>query len=87
MVKLTREELNIVRSVPVHNLLGITNQGRRISMPCPIHKGKNPNFNVYPDNSFHCFKCCANGKGSIDLCMAMGYTFQEAVVELLQQDV
>mgnify|MGYP001559136030 CR=1 FL=1 len=81
---LTTQELNTIRDVRIHAILGLPDNGRRVSMPCPIHKGRNPNFNVYPDNSFHCFKCGANGSGAIDFCQALGYSFVESLEELVK---
>jgi DNA primase len=82
--KLTEQELEMVRGVSIHRLLAIPNTGRRYSMPCPIHNGRNPNFNVYSDNSYHCFKCGANGKGAIDFVMALGFSFVDAVEEIIK---
>ncbi len=84
MTKLTEEELKMVREIRIHKILGLDDTGRRVSMPCPIHVGKNPNFNVYPDNSFHCFKCGANGHGAIDFCQELGFRFMDAVEELVK---
>jgi len=83
-MKLTDEELSQVRDIRIHKILGLPDTGRRCSMACPIHSGKNPNFNVYGDNSFHCFKCGANGNGAIDFAVALGFSFVEAVEELLK---
>lgn len=88
MIKLTKEELNIIRSVSIHHLLGLQNTGRKLMIKCPFHEDNTPSFLVSPDNSFHCFgKCNLHGHGAIDLCMAMGYTFQESIEELLKQDI
>lgn len=80
--KLTNEELDMVRSIRIHKILGLHDNGRRVSMPCPIHHGKNNNFNLYKDNSYHCFKCGANGRNAIDFVQALGYSFQESLQEL-----
>lgn len=82
--KLTNDEIRLLRDVRIHQILGLRDNGRRQSMACPIHNGKNPNFNVYPDNSFHCFKCGANGSGAIDFCMKLGYSFVDALTELVR---
>ncbi len=37
---------------------------------------------IYPDGSYFCYGCSANGQNSIDLLMAMGATFGEAIDEL-----
>ena len=56
-----------LRDIPIHQILGLPDSGRRIAIPCPIHQGTNNNFNIYPTNSYYCFKCCASGKNGIDL--------------------
>ena len=67
MVGLTDEELQKLREVSIYTVLGIPETGRRVGIPCPIHQGRNPNFNLYPNNSYYCFKCCASGHNAIDL--------------------
>lgn len=81
---LTKEDIIEIRSIRIHRILNVPDNGRRVSIACPIHKGRNPNFNLYPDNSFHCFKCEANGSGAIDFCQALGFSFKEAVQELAE---
>lgn len=81
--KLSKEEISIIRSVRIHSILRVSDNGRRVSMPCPIHNGTNNNFNLYSDNSFHCFKCGANGFGAIDFCMQLGYSFEDSIKELI----
>jgi DNA primase len=83
-ISLTKEELQQIRDVSIHNILGVHGNSRRVSMPCPIHSGKNNNFNLYQDNSFHCFKCGAHGNGAIDFVVAMGFSFEDALVELVK---
>ena len=49
---------------------------------CPFHQEKTPSFVIYPDNSFHCFGCGANGD-SIDFMKSLkGCSFGEAVAQL-----
>ena len=76
--KLTNEELDKIREVSIHRILSISNVGRRVTIKCPIHGERTASFVVYPDNSFHCFGCKANGQGAIDFCVALGYSFVEA---------
>lgn len=64
--RLTPQEINRFRGISIHAMLGLTNHGRRISMCCPFHHERNPSFSLYPDNSFHCFSCGANGQNAID---------------------
>lgn len=82
--KLTNEEINKIREVPIASILHISNSSRRISIRCPFHQERTASFVLYPDNSFHCFGCNINGQGAIDFCVALGYTFIEACEELMK---
>ena len=84
MTKLSNEELNKIREVRIHSIMGVHDNNSRISLRCPIHNERTPSFVLYPDNSFHCFGCKANGQGAIDFCVALGYTFVEACEELIK---
>lgn len=79
---LSNEELNKIRGISIHCILGSSNSGRNVSIRCPIHNERTPSFIIYPDNSFHCFGCGINGSGAIDFTMKLGYTFQESIQEL-----
>lgn len=81
-IKLTKEELETIRNIRIHRILGVIDNGRKIRCPCPIHNGTNDNFVLNKDNSFHCFKCNASGRGAIDFTMKMGYDFNEALEQL-----
>lgn len=80
--KLTNEEIQKIRSVHISTILHVVDNGRNITLRCPIHSEKTGSFVLYPDNSFHCFGCKANGQGAIDFCVALGFTFMEACEEL-----
>ena len=82
--KLTNEEIQRIRNIRIHNVMGVADTGRRISLKCPIHRERTASFVLYPDNSFHCFGCNNNGQGAIDFCVALGYTFVEACEELIK---
>lgn len=84
MTKLTNEELNKIREVRIANILGTADIGRNISLRCPFHSERTPSFVLYSDNSYHCFGCNANGKGAIDFTMALGFSFQESLEELIK---
>lgn len=84
MSNLTNEEIEKIRSIRIHKILNISDNGRRVVIRCPIHSEKTPSFNLYPDNSFHCFGCGANGNGAIDFCMGMGYSFIDSCEELIK---
>lgn len=77
-----KAELERIRAVSIHALYGIDNNGRKIRLPCPIHKGTKLNFLLDPDNGYKCFSCGASGHGAIDFLVALGATFREAVEEL-----
>ncbi len=81
---LTNEELQKIREVRISNILGVRDLGRNISLKCPFHGERTASFVLYPDNSFHCFGCLANGQGAIDFCVALGYSFIEACEELIK---
>lgn len=81
-MQLTNEEIKILRDVRIHRILGIEDDGRRISRRCPFHNERSPSFFLYADNSFHCFGCGANGAGAIDFCEKLGFSFLEAAEEL-----
>lgn len=82
-MKLSQEELKEYRDISIHKILGVPNNGRRISMRCPFHSEKTPSFVLYPDNSFHCYgQCNKGGSGAIDFCVGLGLTFNQAVSEL-----
>ena len=87
MDKLTKEELEIIRSVPIHKLLGIQNNGRNIMVRCPFHSERTPSCVISPDNSYHCFGCGKHGNGAIDFCQDLGYSFKDSVIELLGHDI
>jgi DNA primase len=82
--KLTDEELQMLRDIRIHRILGIKDNGRRFSMSCPIHNGHNTTaFSVYPDNTFHCFNCKAHGSGAIDFVkQLLECSFEKAIEEL-----
>lgn len=71
--------LQPLRDVSIHSLLGISNQGRRVMMRCPFHKDRTASFCLYPDNSFHCFGCKAHGSNAIDFVLLVnGNDFSDA---------
>lgn len=80
--KLTNEELDILRNIRIHKILGIQDNGRIISINCPFHSDKSPSCIIYPNNGFHCFGCGQNGRNAIDFCQALGYSFQDSLKEL-----
>lgn len=79
---LTNEEIQKIREVSIHRILGLLDSGRRLSIRCMFHNEKSPSLVLYPDNSFHCFGCGKNGQGAIDFCMALGFDFKKSCEEL-----
>ena len=71
----------VARGYPVQKLIGIPFE-RQVKICCPIHNEKTPSFQVYSDGHWHCFGCNAHGRGALDLLVAMGETFVQAVNHL-----
>lgn len=86
MTKLNNEELNKIRDVRIHQILGIKDIGRDVQIRCPFgsHRDKTPSCTIYSNNSYHCFSCLANGTGAIDFCKELGFTFTESLEELIK---
>lgn len=82
MVKLSKQELQVFRDVRLHKILGLPDNGYRVSMPCPIHNGDKNNFNLYPDNSYYCFVCGSHGHSPIDFYKDMGISFKQTLEDL-----
>ena len=82
--KLTNEEIDKIRDIKIHGILGIPFTGRRITIRCPLqtHTDRTPSFTIYPENNYYCFSCSVSGQGAIDFMMALGCSFAEACEEL-----
>lgn len=77
------QDLEKYRAVPIADILGIRNTGRRFAIRCPFHADTDPSMTIYPDNGFKCFGCGIHGQNAIDFIMASGKcTFKEAINEL-----
>lgn len=76
------ENIDEYRAIPIHQILGIPNTGRRITIKCPVHSEKSGSFSLYKDGSYYCFGCHANGSNAIDLCKDLGFSFRESLEEL-----
>lgn len=77
------DTLEMARKVPVTRILGMQAR-RRVAIRCPFHGDETPSCSLYPDGSYYCFGCGAKGKNAIDFMMGLGYTFQEAMGELIK---
>lgn len=75
----TKEKEDIVlRTVSIYDAMNAYSP-RKISAKgmccCPIHNESHPSCKVYPNNSFHCFACGANGDviGLVKSLYSVGY--------------
>ena len=80
--KLTNDELEILRSIPIHSILGLSNDGRKVKMKCPFHNEDTASFFIFPENTYYCFGCARGGYGSISFLVDLGYSFEESIQEL-----
>lgn len=81
MTKMTTNEIELCRTVPIHRLVGDTRINKKIKIKCPFHTEKTGSCNLFPAGGYHCFGCGANGN-TIDFVVKLGASFQEAVEEL-----
>lgn len=82
---MSKDEIELIRQIPISRLLGIRENGRRYSIRCPFHPGdKTPSLVIYPDQSWYCYGCTKHGQNAIDFTMALGCNFKEAIEELKQ---
>jgi len=80
---LNEKELEQLRNIPITDILGLRNTGRRRNVVCPWHGDTNPSMVIYPDtNSYYCFGCSRSGQGAIDFVLESGCSFKEAMEEL-----
>lgn len=79
---LTKEEIDVIRNISIHKILGIPDTGRPVKMLCPFHVEDTPSFYLRTGNRFKCFGCGAVGTGAIDFTCALGYSFTDALEEL-----
>lgn len=71
-------QIQEARDFPVEDLL--ETQKIRKMWCCPFHDEKTPSFNVFRENSWHCFGCQKHGNNAIDYVMAKNnLSFTEAV--------
>lgn len=82
---LSKEKIQRLRDVSIHELLGLRIEARIVKIRCPVHKGgreRTASCCIYPNNSFKCWACDFKGNGAIDFLVNMGASFGEAIVEL-----
>lgn len=82
-LKLEDHELERVRGISIHGILGIENHGRKIMMRCPFHNERTGSFCLYPDNTYHCYGCTKHGNNALDFMLEISNgRFLDAVYEL-----
>lgn len=81
---ITKETIERCRNVPLSQLIGLTRHGRRAMIKCPFHSDRTASMAVYPNNGYHCFGCGKHGNNAVDFVMDLGYSFQEAINELIK---
>lgn len=80
-----KEDLEPLRHIRIHHILGLEDNGKRQQIKCPFHKRgqeRTPSFALYPDNSYNCFGCDANGQNAIDFLLETGESFGDVIKEL-----
>lgn len=81
MSTLTKSELEKLRNVSIHELLGIKNIGVKQSIKCvfPNHNDNTPSLLIDAQNGYYCFGCKKFGFGAIDFCEDLGMEFKDIV--------
>ncbi len=82
--KITEQEMEMIRAVPAHVILGQTNNGRKLFINCPLHNERTASFVLFPDGGYKCFGCNKSGRGALDLCVHLGCDFRQALSEVLK---
>lgn len=77
----TTSNLDDLRTVPLHLIVGDSRLNRKVKILCPFHKEKTGSCTLFPTGGYHCFGCGSHGN-SIDFIINMGYPFEEAIKEL-----
>lgn len=77
-----KPNLDKLRKIKLHRVLGIRDTGRRVNVRCPLHNDRTPSLSIYPDGSYYCFGCGQHGTNPIDFLQQLGATMPEIVEEL-----
>jgi hypothetical protein len=75
----------LAKEIPLLSLYSfqrLRRTGRRYTALCPFHTEKTPSFVIYPDNSFHCFGCEANGDAIEFVKLLKDCSFSDAVAQM-----
>jgi len=82
MNQLTKQELEQLRNIRIHTILGLRDNGAKQIIKCPFHSEKTPSCVIYPDNGYYCYGCKKFGFGAIDFCEDLDYSFMDSIVFL-----
>ena len=82
---LSEQELDKLREIRIHSILGLDDNGRKIAISCPHgNSDRTPSCYIYPDNSYHCFSCGVHGHNALDFMVDIEDDFLSAVNELVK---
>jgi hypothetical protein len=73
------------KQTPIENLYPfkkVRRFGKKMIALCPFHTEKTPSFNIFPDNTFHCFGCQAHGDAIDFMILLKGCDFKEAIGQM-----
>ena len=58
--KLTEQEMERMRDVSIHMILGVPNTYKTKMISCPFedHNDNTASFALYPENNYHCYGMC-----------------------------
>ena len=84
IMKLSEEELNKLREVRIHSILGLADNGRKIFICCPFHGEKTPSLCIYPKNNYYCYGCQKSGQNALDFMVEVEGNFLSAIRELIK---
>jgi len=77
----TTFDLEALRAVPLHKIVGNPNLTRKVKIVCPFHAERTPSCVLFPTGGYKCFGCGKSGN-SVDFIVKIGGTFEEACNEL-----
>jgi DNA primase len=79
---ISNDELELLRHVPLHRIVGNSMVNRKVKIKCPFHQERTASLVLFPAGGFKCFGCGKGSGSSIDFLMELGATFPEAIEEL-----
>lgn len=81
MTQMTSNEVELCREVPIHLLIGNSRLNKKVKIVCPYHSEKTGSCVIYPKGGYYCYGCGSHGN-TVDFCIKMGATFEEAINDL-----